>query len=484
MSKNYERLSSLDASFLALETRTTHMHVASVSIFAAVELHTEDGGLDIERIRDYIESRLQYVPRYRQRLAWVPMERAPIWVDDEHFDIDFHVRHSSLPKPGTEEQLKKMAGRILSQQLDRARPLWELWVVEGLEGDRMALISKIHHCMIDGVAGAGIMGAVLNVTPTSEIEEAPEWNPTPPPNNVELVAAEINRRIQQNAKRLADVRTALDDTTAFAYSTLRKARASWYSLTSGWLSPAPKTPLNRAIGPNRHFDWVDIPLERIKTVRAQVGGTVNDIVLATTAGAIRTFLAEHRGVEDFDIHFQVMAPVSVRGRDAGALGNHVAMWLVSLPIADPDPLSRLEAIKAETLHLKETEQALGASTIVGASSGAPHQLVSLGARLATGIRPFNMTVTNVPGPQFPMYLLEAELTHQYAMVPLWHNHGVGLALFSYNGTVAWGINADWDTLPDTEAFGQAILDSFDELAKAAAKAAKPPRRTRTSKTTS
>lgn len=467
MSNNYERLSSLDASFLALETRTTHMHVASVSIFDAKELHTKDGGLDIERIRDYIDSRLQYVPRYRQRLAWIPFEGAPVWVDDEHFDIDFHVRHSSLPKPGTEEQLKKMAGRILSQQLDRARPLWELWVVEGLEGDRMALISKIHHCMIDGVAGAGIMGAVLNVAPTSEIEESPEWEPTPPPNNVELVAAEINRRIQQNAKRLADVRTALDDTTAFAFSTLRKARASWYSLTSGWLSPAPKTPLNRAIGPNRHFDWVDIPLERVKAVRAAVGGTVNDIVLATTAGAVRRFLMEHRDLDDLDIHFRVMAPVSVRARDAGALGNHVAMWLVPLPVADPDPLSRLEAIKAETLHLKETEQALGASTIVAASSGAPHQLVSLGARLATGIRPFNMTVTNVPGPQFPMYLLEAELTNQYAVVPLWHNHGVGLALFSYNGTVAWGINADWDTLPDTGAFGQAILDAFEELAKAA-----------------
>jgi len=471
MSKSYERLSSLDASFLALETRTTHMHVGGVSIFDARNLLREDGGLNIDRIRAFIESRLQYVPRYRQRLARVPLEHAPIWVDDEHFNIDFHVRHSSLPKPGSEEQLKKMAGRILSQQLDRTKPLWEMWVVEGLEGDRMALVSKIHHCMVDGVASIGIMGALLNVVATSEIEAAEEWIPTPAPNDVELVAGEINRRIQQNASRLADFRTALSDTQTLAFDVIRKARASWYSLTSGWLSSAPSTPLNRPIGPNRRYDWVEIPLERIKTVRKQVGGTVNDIVLTTMAGAIRSFFMNHREVEDLDMDFRVMAPVSVRTGDASALGHQVAMWLVTLPIADPDPLSRLAVIKADTEHLKKTEQALGASTIVIASSGAPHQLVSLGARLATGVRPFNLTVTNVPGPQFPMYLLDAELLHQYAVVPLWHGHGVGVALFSYNGSVAWGINADWDVLPDTDVFGQAILDAFEDLAEAADKEA-------------
>ncbi|HDH03581.1 MAG TPA: wax ester/triacylglycerol synthase family O-acyltransferase [Actinobacteria bacterium] len=467
MPNNYERLTSLDASFLALETRTTHMHVAGVSIFDAKNLHQKDGGLDIDRIRAFINSRLQYVPRYRQRIAWVPLERAPIWVDDEHFNIDFHVRHTSLPKPGTDEQLKKMAGRILSQQLDRAKPLWEMWIIEGLEGDRMAMVTKIHHCMVDGVASTGIMGALLNVVPTSEIEESAGWAPTPPPNGVEIMAGELNRRLKQNASRMADARMALADTQAYAFNAARKARASWYSLTSGWLSPAPITPLNGQIGPNRRYDWVEIGLDRIKSVRKDVGGTVNDIVLATMAGAIRSLFLNHPEVEDLDMEFRVLAPVSVRTGKASELGNQVAMWLVPLPLADPDPLSRLSSIKIKTEHLKNTEQALGASTLVSASSGAPHQLVSLGARLATGVRPFNMTVTNVPGPQFPMYLLDAELLHQYPVVPLWHGHGVGVALFSYNGQVAWGINADWDIVPDTAAFGQAILDSFEELTDAA-----------------
>ncbi len=464
----YERLTSLDASFLALETRTTHMHVASVSIFDGEGICDEQGSIDIERVRDFIESRLQYVPRYRQRLAWVPLERHPVWVDDEHFQIEYHVRHSSLPKPGTETQLRQLTGRILSQQLDRAKPLWEMWVVEGLEGGRVAIISKIHHCMIDGVAGAGLLGVVLNVVPTSEIEESPEWEPVAPPNDVELAASEITRRIQDAVGRMKDARRAVDDTQMMVFGAIRKARAAWYSLTSGWLTMAPATPLNEPIGPNRRFDGTKITLADIKRIRTALGGTVNDVVLATTAGAVRMFLAEHRGVEDLDIEFRAMAPVSVRSSDQqAAMGNHVAMWLVELPLAEEDPVARLEAIMEATRHLKETDQALGASTLVSASSGTPHTLVSLGARLATGIRPFNMTVTNVPGPQFPMYLLESQLLSQYPVVPLWHNHGVGIALFSYNGDVAWGITADWDVMPDLERFTDCVQASFAELLKAA-----------------
>ena len=465
----YERLSSLDASFLALETRSTHMHVASISIFDGEGLTDEDGAVDIERIRPFIESCLQYVPRYRQRLAWVPLERHPVWVDDEQFDIEFHVRHSSLPLPGTESQLRQLTGRILSQQLDRSKPLWEMWVVEGMEDGRVAIVSKIHHCMIDGVAGAGLLGVVLNVVPTSEIEDSPEWTPTPPPNDVELAAAEITRRIQDGVNRMKDARKAVDETQMLVFGAVRKARAAWYSLTSGWLTQAPDTPLNETIGPNRRFDGTKVTLADIKLIRTALGGTVNDVVLATTAGAVRTFFQEHRQLEDLDIEFRVMAPVSVRASDASAaLGNQVAMWLVELPIAEPDPVVRLETIKEATRHLKETDQALGAATLVSASSGTPHTLVSLGARLATGIRPFNMTVTNVPGPQFPMYLLESQLVSQYPVVPLWHGHGVGIALFSYNGDVAWGITADWDVLPDLEVFTTCIEDSFTELLEAAA----------------
>lgn len=465
----YERLSSLDASFLALETRSTHMHVASISIFDSAGLTDDDGAVHIDRIRSFIESRLQYVPRYRQRLAWVPLERHPVWVDDEQFDLEFHVRHSSLPQPGTEAQLRQLTGRILSQQLDRSKPLWEMWVVEGMEDRRVAIISKIHHCMIDGIAGAGLLGTLLNTAPTSEIEDIAEWFPTPPPNDVELAAAEITRRIQDGVSRIKQARKAVDETQLLVFAGVRKARAAWYSLTSGWLTQAPATPINEPIGPNRRFDGTKVSLADIKSIRTSLGGSVNDVVLATTAGAVRTFFQEHRGVEDLDIEFRVMAPVSVRAPEASAaLGNQVAMWLVELPIGEPEPARRLEIITEATRHLKETDQALGALTLVSASSGAPHTLVSLGARLATGIRPFNMTVTNVPGPQFPMYMLEAQLISQYPVVPLWHGHGVGIALFSYNGDVAWGITADWDVLPDIEVFTACIQESFAELLEAGA----------------
>ena len=467
----YERLSSFDASFLALETRSTHMHVASISIFDGQGLTDDDGRVDIDRIRSFIGSRLQYVPRYRQRLAWVPVERHPVWVDDEHFDLEYHVRHSSLPRPGTETQLRQLTGRMLSQQLDRSKPLWEMTIIEGLGDGRMAMISKIHHCMIDGMASAGLLGVILNVTPTSEIEEAPEWIPVPPPNDVELAASEITRRIQDGVHRMKDARKAVDETQMMVFGAVRKARAAWYSLTSGWLTQAPATPLNEPIGPNRRFDGTKVSLADIKAIRNALGGTVNDVVLAVTAGAIRLFLSEHRGVEDLDIEFRVMAPVSVRSSDAGAaLGNQVAMWLVELPIADPDASSRLSTISKATRHLKETDQALGASTIVSASSGTPHAVVSLGARLATGIRPFNMTVTNVPGPQFPMYMLESQLVSQYPVVPLWHGHGLGIALFSYNGEVAWGITGDWDIMSDIETFTSCVNESFAEFLAVASSA--------------
>jgi WS/DGAT/MGAT family acyltransferase len=444
------------------------MHVAGVSVFEAAELHTDNGGVDIARIRKFIASRLQYLPRYRQRLAWTPVEHHPVWIDDEHFNLDYHVRHTSLPFPGNDEQLKALTGRIFSQQLDRQKPLWEMWVVEGLEGDRFAIISKIHHAMIDGIAGTGIMGVILNVMPTSEVAEADEWTPRDTPTDLELIAGEVARVVSDSVDRARSARRAFEDTRTFVMGGVRKARAVYYSLSSGWLRQAAPTPINEPITPNRRFDWVETPLSHIKEIRTGLAGSVNDVVLAVTAGAIRSFFIEHRHFDDLDVDFRVMAPVSVRTQaQAGQLGNQVAMWLVSLPIDEPDPVERLEKIKQETMHLKTTEQALGAQTVVAASGGAPHTLMSLGARLATSIRPFNMTVTNVPGPQFPMYMLEARLVAQYPVVPLWHNHGVGIALFSYDGSIAWGINADWDVVPDPDVLGACILSAVTELREAA-----------------
>ena len=410
MTSDYERLSFLDSSFLAMESRDTHFHVAGMLLFEAAPLRRDDGGIDIARIARFIESRLHLVPRYRQRLALVPFERHPVWVDDEHFNIDYHIRHSSLPQPGRFDQLKALMGRLCSQQLDRSKPLWELNVVEGLEGDRFAIISKIHHSMIDGISGVDLMAVLLNLAPTSEIPEAPPFEPRPVPSGAELVLRETARRAGRAAAALRSVQTLSEDLQSMALEGARRVRAMRNSLGSGWLTLATKTPLNGAIGPNRRFETLKVSLADIKEIKNTLGGTVNDVILATVAGGVRNFLVGERDFDVSAIDFRVMAPVSVRSpNQRGTLGNQVAMWLASLPVAEADPEARLAAVALETENLKQTDQALGAATLVRMSSGAPSTLVSLASRLATGARPFNMTVTNVPGPQFPFFLLESRL---------------------------------------------------------------------------
>ena len=470
--QHYERLSFLDGSFLALESRTTHMHVAGVAIFEAGPLSKPDGGIEIEKIRTFIESKLQYVPRYLQHLAWVPFEKNPVWIDDDHFDLDYHVRHLSLPRPGNEEQLKAMTGRLLSQQLNRTKPLWELWVVEGLEGDRFALVFKIHHCMIDGISGVDLMAVLLNFAPTDEIEEIKPFEPRPAPGAAELLVGESVRRLRRAFRAARGIPHLVEEARAIGSELQRRAKAVSYSLTSGWLTPASRTPINEKIGPNRRFEWLTLQLAEVKEVKDLIGGTVNDVVLTTMAGAVRKFFIEERGFPVDDLEFRVMAPVSVRSTDQrGQLGNQVAMWLVKLPVAEPDPLNRYAIVQDHTQHLKDTDQALGASTIVQLSSGTPATLLGMAARRATRIRPFNMTVTNVPGPQFPMYMLGSKLLVQYPAVPLWAGHGVGVALFSYNGEVAWGLNADRDVVPDVAEFSNAIRAAFGQLRKEAQRAA-------------
>jgi WS/DGAT/MGAT family acyltransferase len=462
---HYEPLSYLDASFLALESKTSHMHVAGVALFDAAPLKGEDGGIDIARIRSHVESKLRYIPRYRQRLDWVPLGRHPVWVDDEHFSIDYHLRHTSLPRPGNETQLKQQAGRIVSTPLDRSKPLWELWVVEGVDDDRFGLIAKIHHCMIDGISGVDLTTILLNITPTSDIEGPDDWKPRPAPTHTQLAVAEAARITGRVIDGLTHLSEAVRDGVTLSDRTRDKSLAALSSLRSGWLRAADRTPLNPDIGPNRRFDWTDTPLEDIKALKNKLGASVNDVVLAITAGAVRRFLIDER---DYDVRgatFRVMNPVSTRSADQrGALGNQVAMWLLELPIQEPDPRIRLEKVKQATGNLKETNQALGAATLVEISSGTPITLLSLANRVVgSKIRPFNMTVTNIPGPQFPMYLLESEMLANYPMVPLWSQHGIGVALFSYNGRLLWGIHADYDTLPDSDRFLAAIQASFREL---------------------
>ena len=462
---HYEPLSYLDASFLALETANSHMHVTAVALFDAAPLKADDGGIDIERIRAHIRSKLQYIPRYRQKLEWVPYDRRPVWVDDQHFDFQYHVRHTSLPRPGSDDQLRELAGRIVSIKLDRAKPLWELWVVEGLSNDRWALIAKIHHCMIDGMSGVDLTTILLNVGPTSEIEEEPPWAPRPAPTPTQLAVAEAARFTRRMIDGLTNVGDMVKDGKSVTDRAVDRSAAALSSLKSGWLTSSAKTPLNPDIGPSRRFNWTEMDLADIKAIKNAIGGSVNDVVLATTAGAVRRFLIEERDYDPADAEFRAMNPVSTRSpSQQGQMGNQVAMWLVDLPIGEADPAARYEAIKRSTSNLKKTNQALGAATLVELSSGTPTTLLSLASRLAgPRIRPFNMTITNIPGPQFPMYLLESQMLANYPMVPLWAQHGIGVALFSYNGRLLWGVQADYDTLPDSDEFVAALHISFGEL---------------------
>jgi len=462
---HYELLTYLDASFLALETRTSHMHVAGVALFDAAPLKGEDGGIDFNRIKAHILSKLQYIPRYRQRLEWVPYNRHPVWVDDDQFSFEYHVRHTSLPRPGTDSQLKALAGRIVSTPLDHHKPLWELWVVEGLDDDRFAIIAKIHHCMIDGLSGVDLTTILLNVIPTSDIEETPAWTARPAPTPSQLAVSEAARATRRLIDRLTNLSETVRDGRDLADRTMDKSAAAISSLRSGWLTASDRTPLNPDIGPNRRFDWTDLPLVELKLIKNKLGGSLNDVVLSIAAGAIRTFLIEARGYDVAETAFRVMNPVSTRRADQrGALGNQVAMWLIDLPIDEADPFARYQLIKERTLNLKKSNQALGAATLVEISSGTPITLLSLANRVVgSRMRPFNMTVTNIPGPQFPMYLLESEMLANYPMVPLWAQHGLGIALFSYNGRLLWGIHADYDTLPDSDVFLRAIHDAFTEL---------------------
>ena len=464
----FEPLSHLDASFLALESPNTHMHVGAVVQFEAAGLQNSDSGINIDRIKAHIAGKLKYIPRYRQRLAFVPATRRPVWIDDDHFNFDYHVRHTSLPRPGTDEQLKLLAGRIVSQQLDRAKPLWELWVVEGLDNDRFGIIAKIHHCMIDGVSGIDLTGILLNVIPTSGVEPPGHWTPRPSPSGAQLAVAEAARATRRTVDTMTSLRKLAGQSRELAFTLAGRTFAAMNSLGSGWLSTASRTPLNPDLGPNRRVDWTENSLADVKRIRHALGVSVNDVLLAVVSGALRSFLRDIRGFDVDGIEFRAMVPVSTRLEDQqGALGNHVAMWLVTLPVSEPEPLRRLQMVHEETTRLKKTNQAMGAATLIELSRGTPLTLISVANRVVGPMmRPFNLTVTNVPGPQFPMYLLEAKMIASYPIVPLWSQHGLGLAIFSYDGTLHWGVHADFDAIPDTDQITKAIGASVRELLEA------------------
>ncbi len=462
MSATYEPLPSQDSAFLLFETPETHMHLGGTAIFEPGPLLTPEGGVDIERIRARIASRLHQIPRYRQRLAWIPVLGRPAWVDDGHFNLAYHVRHTSLPRPGDEEQLKRLSARIMSQQLDRTRPLWEAWIVEGLAGGRFALVTKTHHCMADGIAAVDLLTVLLSALPEDAIEPAPPWEPRPAPSAGTLVWDEMMRRLATPLDVVRRLGDALAEPARTRTVLAERMRAVWHTITAAMPLPA-DTPLNRAIGPHRRLGWLDIDLDAVKGVKNRLGGTVNDVGLSTVAGGMRRFL-RRRGVPVETLRYRVVVPVSVRApEERGTASNRASGWLMSLPVGESDPALRHARVCVMTAKRKSSKQALGPEALLDVVELAGPLLFAAGVRITSRLSPYNLIVTNVPGPPIPLYLLGARLLAGYPVVPLFENQGVAIAIFSYLGRLFVGVNADWDLVPDVEDLVADLREAFAEL---------------------
>jgi diacylglycerol O-acyltransferase / wax synthase len=449
----FERLTSLDSLFLELEDRTTHMHVGAVAVF--------DG--KAPPYRDFlqlIEARLDQVPRYRQRVQFVPFKQGrPVWIDESQFDLEYHVRHTALPAPGGEEELKRLAGRLFSQALDRDKPLWELWLVEGLDHDRFAVISKTHHCMLDGISGVDLATVLMDTEPSTEAPAAPaEWKPRTAPKASELLAISLKEQI---TNPIQVVREALHSNND-ARKLLREIAGGVKPLLGlAGMGMAPASALNRPIGPHRRFEMFDMPLPEIRKIRRALRGTVNDVILAVIAGALRRWL-EARG-ESLGPDLRALVPVSMRGaHDRNTFGNQVSAVFCPLPVAEPNPVERLRKVRDAMKGIKEGGQAVAAAALASLGDFAPPTLLAQAARLQAVTRFFNLVITNVPGPQFPLYLLGRELRGCYPQVPLAAQQSIGVALLSYHGNVCVGLLADLD-VRDLAALGGAMRAALTEL---------------------
>jgi WS/DGAT/MGAT family acyltransferase len=438
------------------------MHVASVTIF--------DGPApDYDEFVDGISQRLHMVPRYRQKLAFVPYAQGrPRWVDDPTFNIRYHVRATALPPPGGEEQLRALAGRVFSQRLDRDKPLWEVWLVQGLEGNRFALLSKTHHSLVDGVSGADLMTVLFDAAPepTAPPEPTEVWQPRPLPSQSQLLGEALLERATQPGEIARTVRHAFRGPREFARGALESASGVG-ALMRGTLRPAPASPYNGSIGPHRRFTWVRVRLDDIKAIKNSLGGTVNDVVLATVTGALRRHL-HARGVPTQDLTLRAMVPVSVRSDlEQGALGNRVAALMAPLPVWCENPAVRLDVVQDSMRNLKSSGQAVGAEVLTRIGGFAPPTIMAQATRIGARQRSFNLVVTNVPGPQFPLYVQGQELLDVFPMVPLAMNQRFGLALMSYNGAINFGLIGDYDSMPDLEDVAHHLAASLEELAETA-----------------
>ena len=455
-----DRLSGLDTSFLNLETGPVHMHVASTTVF-------EGPAPTYEEFRDHIASRLHLVPRFRQKLRFVPFGQGrPVWIDDPQFNLDYHVRHTALPSPGSEDQLRTLAGRVFSQRLDRTKPVWEMWLVDGLDGGRFAIVGKTHHCLVDGVSGVDITTVLFDLDREPAATSTPQsWLPQPEPSGAQLLGEAVIERATNPAEMVRSARDAIGAPSRAAEAVLRELGAAGSFLRTGL--GAPRSSINCSIGPYRRFGWVRTDLDDLKRVKNLAGGTVNDAVIAAVAGGLGRFL-RGRGHSTAGVELRAMVPISVRTADEhGALGNRVSAMMAPLPVGRRDPIDRLEVVSQTMRHLKSSSQAVGARLLTDVTNFTPPTIAAQAARLQSYQRFFNTVVTNVPGPQFPLYLLGRQLLDIFPMVPLAANQAVCFGIMSYNGGVNFGLVADYDSVPDLDALAHDLEASVGELVEAA-----------------
>lgn len=460
-----DRLSPLDASFLHIENDVNHMHIGSVGVFEGPPpAHDE--------LKATVAGRLALVPRYRQRLATVPLSLGrPVWVDDRHFNIDYHVRRTALPAPGGDDELRHLVGRVMSQRLDRSRALWEMWMVEGLGDGRWGLVSKVHHCLVDGVSGAELLAVILDLTPEVPAPVDDEWRPAPEPSSLQLTRDAAVGLVTSPYEQMRAAGSLVRRPRRLLDAAREVAKGS--IALSVIVKPTPATSLNGPIGPHRRYEWATVPLADVKAIRAAHGGTVNDVVLALITRGFRDLLRA-RGEDTDGRVIRTLVPVSVRPRGDtgqaqgdGTMDNRVSAMFAELPVGLDDPVERLHAISAQLDDLKESKQALAGEALTSLGGFAPAMLLSLGMRVATRaahrMGNLDTVTTNVPGPQFPLYSCGRRLIEARPYVPLAAPLRVGVAIFSYDGDLSFGITGDYDTAGDIDVLARGIGEGVTEL---------------------
>jgi diacylglycerol O-acyltransferase / wax synthase len=456
-----ERLRPRDLAFLELETPTTPRHNATVEVFEPGE-----SGFDYDRFVALILDRIPFVPRYRQRVQSVPGHLAnPVWIDDDHFDIGYHVRRSALPRPGSSEQLRELVARIVSRPLDRQRPLWEIYFVEGLADGRVALLYKTHQALVDGVETVDLGQVLLDKNPGVKILGGDEWRPHRHPSPAGLVASALR-------DNLTDREVALDTARHTATSVLRTADrvASGAGRVVAGLTgrrPDRGNALSGELSQQRRVVGVETRLSDYRTIREAHDGTINDVILATVTGALRAWLMTRAESMGGLKQIQAVVPVSVIDREleATSLGSQIAPHFVSLPIAEPSPVVRLHQVSYSFQAHKETGRAVAANRLAGIAGFAPTTFHAIGARVAAAEmrRDFQISITNVPGPQSPLYAAGAKMVRTFPIPPLLPNQALAIGVTSYDGSVFFGITADRDLVPDADVLGQCVTEALTEL---------------------